>query len=450
MANKSLFGMIITIALALIMLVTPGMVEVNGAGQVLRTTTVEVERQTVDYQSILDEFEDGELETKGTLTTFTGYKTINVDEIGGYDYVNETNIDDLTGCKVYYKFSYDKETNIVTISAELEDEFGEIYIDTITGAAFINEYGEIDAVMNVDGEGILLSEMRNAELIANCGWFRNLIKRVAKVVVVAATVAVVVAAATAVVVATAGAAAPAVVAAGVGVASTGVTAAAVAGTAIAAGATAAAITAGVGTAVAVGITIAEEVDGSMTINNVYKIGQEKRDDNTIELVRRIAKTATIESLRNMSKAYHIAFVVCQQFSENGTTYNVGDLYINKQALTFAEAYWVLCSSGLINSINELTSNFNIISAVNNIFIPSSSLSELANTIRGYQNTYFRGNTFGIYADSAEAAATLAVVTGAQIRSKDTELYGYGGAGGYNHFHDINHKIHIWYGAKKPW
>ncbi len=52
MANKSLFGMIITIALALIMLVTPGMVEVNGAGQVLRTTTVEVERQTVDYQSI--------------------------------------------------------------------------------------------------------------------------------------------------------------------------------------------------------------------------------------------------------------------------------------------------------------------------------------------------------------------------------------------------------------
>ena len=209
--------MIITIALALIMLVTPGMVEVNGAGQVLRTTTVEVERQTVDYQSILDEFEDGELETKGTLTTFTGYKTINVDEIGGYDYVNETNIDDLSGCRVYYKFSYDKETNIVTISAELEDEFGEIYIDTITGAAFINEYGEIDAVMNVDGEGILLSEMRNAELIANCGWFRNLIKRVAKVVVVAATVAVVVAATAAVVVATAGAAAPALVAAGVGI-----------------------------------------------------------------------------------------------------------------------------------------------------------------------------------------------------------------------------------------
>ena len=53
-----------------------------------------------------------------------------------------------------------------------------------------------------------------------------------------------------------------------------------------------------------------------------------------------------------------------------------------------------------------------------------------------------------YTDSAEAAATLAVVTGAQIKDKDPELYGYGGSGGYNHFHDFNHKIHIWYGDKK--
>ena len=34
---------------------------------------------------------------------------------------------------------------------------------------------------------------------------------------------------------------------------------------------------------------------------------------------------------------------------------------------------------------------------------------------------------GIYADSVEAAATLAVVAGAWIKGGDTELYAYGGS-----------------------
>ena len=37
--------------------------------------TVEVSKNAVDYQSLLDEFENSELETNGTLTTFVGYKS---------------------------------------------------------------------------------------------------------------------------------------------------------------------------------------------------------------------------------------------------------------------------------------------------------------------------------------------------------------------------------------
>ncbi len=70
--------------------------------------------------------------------------------------------------------------------------------------------------MNVNGEGILLSEMRDAGLIQNCGWFSNLLKTVATVVAVAAVVVAVVA----VCAVTCGAATPAVVAAGVATAST--------------------------------------------------------------------------------------------------------------------------------------------------------------------------------------------------------------------------------------
>ena len=241
MAKKKLFSLITTISLALILLVTPCLIKVNGTSQTVRTTTVEVKRQSVDYQSVLDEFENAELETEGSLTTFVGYKSINLADLNGFDLVSETDVIEETEVSVKYNFSYDKETNIVTLSAELKDELGEIQIDTLTGAAFINEYGEIDAVMNVDGEGILLSEMKDAGLIENCGWFSRLIKKVVKVVAVAVVTAVVVAATAAVVVATAGAAAPAVVAAGVGVVSTGVTTGAIAGAAIAAGATAAAV-----------------------------------------------------------------------------------------------------------------------------------------------------------------------------------------------------------------
>lgn len=447
MAKKKLFSLITTISLALILLVTPCLIKVNGTSQTVRTTTVEVKRQSVDYQSVLDEFENAELETEGSLTTFVGYKSINLADLNGFDLVSETDVIEETEVSVKYNFSYDKETNIVTLSAELKDELGEIQIDTLTGAAFINEYGEIDAVMNVDGEGILLSEMKDAGLIENCGWFSRLIKKVVKVVAVAVVTAVVVAATAAVVVATAGAAAPAVVAAGVGVVSTGVTTGAIAGAAIAAGATAAAVTAGVGIAVAVGETIVEGINGSMTINKTYTIGEEGVDDSTKDLVKNIAKVATIASLREMTRAYHIAFAVSQKFSENGTTYNVGDLYISKQSLTFDEAYAVLCATGLVNSIENITNNNDIINAVKNI-LTSNTFGGLIDLIKGYQkNGYFSSKVMGIYADSVEAAATLASVTGAWIKGGDTELYAYGGSGGYYHFHNIGRTIHIWYGSK---
>ena len=125
----------------------------------------------------------------------------------------------------------------------------------------------------------------------------------------------------------------------------------------------------------------------------------------------------------------------------------GDLYISKQSLTFDEAYAVLCAAGLVNSIENITNNNDIINAVKNI-LTSNTFGGLIDLIKGYQkNGYFSSKVMGIYADSVEAAATLAVVTGAFIDNADVGLVGMGGSGGYYHFHDFNHKIHIWYGSK---
>ena len=179
------------------------------------TRTVALAQSSIDAQSILDEFDDATLTTEGTTTYFEGFKPLDLNAVSELDYISEVDYETLSECTVKYNFSYDYASNIVTIAAAATLPDGSIEIDEISGVGFINNENEIDAVMNIDGEGVLLSEMRNAGMIETCGWFSNLIKSVVKI----AVAAVVVAATAAVVVATAGAAAPALVAVGVGVTS---------------------------------------------------------------------------------------------------------------------------------------------------------------------------------------------------------------------------------------
>lgn len=189
----------------------------NTAANVSATRTVELTDSAIDYESILNEFENSTLTTEGSLTTFEGYKPIDPSVLSEFDNLSSSDIEQVQDTYVKYNFSYDEETNVVTLRAEMKNENGEIEIEEISGVGFINDKNQIDAVMNIDGESILLSEMKEAGMIENCGWFKRLIKKVVKAVVQVAVVATVVVATAAVVVATAGAAAPALVAAGVGI-----------------------------------------------------------------------------------------------------------------------------------------------------------------------------------------------------------------------------------------
>lgn len=189
--------------------------EKNGT-QIAVTHTVKLLQSALDVQSVFDEFEDSSLIRDGSTVYFEGYKSIDSTVLSDADYISESDIDNLENCVVKYNFSYDTETNIVTISALATLQDGSIQVDEIAGVGFIDDKNEIDAVVNIDGEGILLSEMRNAGMIENCGWFSKLIKSVAKAVTVVSVAVVAVAA----IVVTAGTAAPAVVAAGVGVSTT--------------------------------------------------------------------------------------------------------------------------------------------------------------------------------------------------------------------------------------
>ena len=92
MKSKKIFKIFTTIAIALVLFMIPCLISANKVTETIRTTKIEVTRQTIDYQSILDEFEDSELKTENSLTTFVGSKTIILSELDGIDLVSNVDL----------------------------------------------------------------------------------------------------------------------------------------------------------------------------------------------------------------------------------------------------------------------------------------------------------------------------------------------------------------------
>lgn len=202
---------IIALILSAILLFVSAVIHNTGKTNVVATTmrTVALEKSSIDAQSILNEFDNATLTTEGTTTYFEGFKPLDIDRFSDIDYISDIELEQLENCMVKYNFSYDSESNIVTIAANATLPDGKVEVDEIQGIGFINDNDEIDAVMNIDGEYILLSELKDAGLIENCGLF-SLFKKIA----VAVTAVVVVAAVAATIAFTAGAGAVAVIAVG--------------------------------------------------------------------------------------------------------------------------------------------------------------------------------------------------------------------------------------------
>ena len=172
--------------------------------------TIEVEQNKINIQSVFEEFENAKLETQGSITTFEGVKPITIEDLALIDNLSATDIENYQEIDVKYNFSHDAQSGVVTLSATTISDDKVIEVEEIQGIAFYDENGNVDALLDVDGDFILLSEMQESGMIANCGWFKKLFKKV----VVAAVAVVAVAAVAAVVVATCGAGLSACIAAG--------------------------------------------------------------------------------------------------------------------------------------------------------------------------------------------------------------------------------------------
>jgi len=193
MKKSRIFKWVTCLSLALVLLVSPFIAQKidNDNNVAIRTTTVEATKSQIDHESILNSFEDASMTKEESKTTFIGFQTYDIDELlSEIDLVSDVNVDTEAEARVKYTYTYDEETSLVTLAAEMDNN-GEIIIDEVVGVAFLNEQGEIDAILDIDGEEMLLSELQGAGMIENCGWFKNLIKKVKKSVVAKVVVAVV-------------------------------------------------------------------------------------------------------------------------------------------------------------------------------------------------------------------------------------------------------------------
>lgn len=155
----------------------------------LATRTISLTESAVDAQSILNEFDDVSLIKEGTVTFFEGSKDIDDDLLAEIDNISDNDLAGFKNYTVRYYASYDESTDLVSLYATKENDDGELIIDVIYGLAFINEKGNPDAFLDIEGETVLLSEMQDLGLIQNCGWFSKLIAAAVAAVVVTAVVA---------------------------------------------------------------------------------------------------------------------------------------------------------------------------------------------------------------------------------------------------------------------
>lgn len=154
--------------------------------QISQTTsavrTIEVKQNEIDFQASFEQFENAVLEANEKVTTFEGTKTFNLLDFCEIDLVSELDADTTAEIEVKYHYNYDAEANVITLTATLIDEDGNVIIDSMSGVPFVDENGNLDCVFDCDGDYILLSELQDAGMIENCGWFKKLCKKVSTAV----------------------------------------------------------------------------------------------------------------------------------------------------------------------------------------------------------------------------------------------------------------------------
>ncbi|MCR4898825.1 MAG: hypothetical protein K5892_06315 [Acholeplasmatales bacterium] len=142
--------------------------------------TIELDKNKIDEDNFFNTFVNSNLEINEEEIIFTGLKKLKDFNIS-YDNVSELILEEDYNEYMSFEYIYNKKSSILTLNAYQEDE---AFIDDLECFIFKNADGEGDALICVEDEYLLLSDI-NEEYIENCGWFDKLVKSIAGVVAVA-------------------------------------------------------------------------------------------------------------------------------------------------------------------------------------------------------------------------------------------------------------------------
>lgn len=186
--NKTLIVMIcivLCIAIIGILWFTTGAAKDNAS-----VRDVYLSKNSIDYQTMFNEFEDADLliDEEANSLSFSGTQTLDASIFEEVDLVSLTNNQE-GSVDVKYEFDYSANDNLFYLTVTATNVDGGEIVDKILGVPFVNDDQEIDIAFNVEDEVILLSELQENGALENCGWFAKNLKKIVKVAIVVAAVA---------------------------------------------------------------------------------------------------------------------------------------------------------------------------------------------------------------------------------------------------------------------
>ena len=136
--------------------------------------TIQLEDKQINEATSFNQFDNYNLDYYDGFVDFVGYDYIKLSNLYDLDFVAENDANDEVLTK--YSCVYDYDNGIISLSVTLADDNETSIIDTIYGIILMDENSNFDVAFDVDGDVLLLSELQDAGLIENCGFWSKLKK----------------------------------------------------------------------------------------------------------------------------------------------------------------------------------------------------------------------------------------------------------------------------------
>ncbi len=137
---------------------------------------VSLDKNKISDSSYFEDFDSYELihNKKNKVIEFNGKQSIPITDLYELDLINsyELNKKIITT----YKCIYDYKNETVLLSVYKLENNQSTIVDQMEGKLVKNKNNQFDVIFNIDGETLLLSEMSEAGLINNCGFWSRLKK----------------------------------------------------------------------------------------------------------------------------------------------------------------------------------------------------------------------------------------------------------------------------------